>query len=108
MIFQEYWDKQIKRLESSGIGPAGMNKFYEECYSAWNAAIESREENSNSGKERQPVGETNTGSPKLPSVHECIYQSVTADSTEDNFQHDCEIVRRCYQYILNWQRSGDA
>jgi hypothetical protein len=42
MEFQDYWDKQIDRLESTkDIGSAGMNFLFTECFKAWNAAQES-------------------------------------------------------------------
>jgi len=37
MDFQEYWDKQIERLEKNGTAPAMMNRYYDECKKAWDA-----------------------------------------------------------------------
>ena len=42
-MFQEYWDKQIDRLEKQGYGGAALNKLYEEAYKAWEAKPQTKE-----------------------------------------------------------------
>jgi len=35
----------------------------------------------------------------LPKLDECIYMAVSANSGEDAFRHDCEIVKKVYEFI---------
>ena len=71
---------------------AGFN-CYREC---WDAAIKFAEENFSSH---------NTCVMPLPTLDECIYMAVSAYGGEGSFQHDCEIVKKVYEFIGRQQHN---
>jgi len=44
----------------------------------------------------------------LPSLDECVYMAVSADSGEGAFQHDCEIVKKVYDFIRQQHNTQDV
>ena len=48
---------------------------------------------------------TNTCVMPLPTLDECVYMAVSADSGEGAFQHDCAIVKKVYDFIGRQQHN---
>jgi hypothetical protein len=81
MTPEEYWEKHVE-IKGDGLD-CGMCKS--RFLLGWKAALK--------------YEDVKKAYPYYFTLDECIYQSVDAKKGEIMFSHDCEVVKKCYDFI---------